>query len=62
MSNHHEANDRAFRSAEAAYLREPEPPACDACGEPTRDGAALCEECAPADDDDLVSVDGSEGE
>ena len=25
---------------EEAYLREPEPPACDACGEPTRDGAA----------------------
>ena len=62
MSNHHEANDRAFRSAEAAYLREPEPPACEACGEPTRDGAALCEECAPADDDGLVSADGSEGE
>ena len=62
MSTHHVANDAAFRRVEATYLREPEPPACDECGEPTRDGAALCEGCAPAEDDDLVSADGSEGE
>lgn len=65
MSTHHEANDRAMRRCEEAYLREPEPPACDACGGPTRDGNAYCDDCYPLDDeptDDLVSVDGSEGE
>jgi len=62
MSDHHEANDRAMIRCEEAYLREPEPPACEACGEPTRDGAALCEECATPDADDLDALDGSEGE
>ena len=49
MSNRHEANDRAFRSAEAAYLREPawrsgEDDACP-CGAPALDGEAYCAEC-----------------
>ena len=66
--DHHEANDRAFRSAEAAYLREPawrsgEDDACP-CGAPALDGEAYCAEClANVDRDEyLVSVDGSEGE
>ena len=66
MSNHHEANDRAFRSAEAAYLREPgwrsgEDDACP-CGAPALDGEAYCAECIGHPPDGLVSVDGSEGE
>lgn len=68
MSNRHEANDRAFRSAEAAYLREPawrsgEDDACP-CGVPTLDGEAYCAEClANVDRDEyLVPCDGSEGE
>lgn len=40
-------------------LEATKPPACEACGEPTRDGNAFCDD-EPADD--LVSVDGSEGE
>ena len=46
--DHHEANDRAFRSAEAAYLREPAwrtSAPCQGCGEPCSDGT-ICETCA----------------
>lgn len=74
MSDHHDADRRAPERAEADHLREPEPPACFACEEPTRDGATLCEKCAPPDNprrgpsveldlaDDLDALDGSEGE
>lgn len=48
MSTHHEANDRAMRRCEEAYLREPEwrtSAPCQGCGETTSDGT-LCETCA----------------
>ena len=58
----YDADRSALARCEEDYLREPAWRTGEECGEPTRDGAALCEECAPADDDGLVSVDGSEGE
>jgi hypothetical protein len=67
MSDHHEANDRAMRRCEEAYLREPawrtgEDGACQ-CGAPTLPDEAYCAEClANVDRDEyLVSIDGSEG-
>ena len=46
MSNHHEANDRAMRRCEAAWLTPPEhdDDACP-CGAPAIDGEAYCAEC-----------------
>ena len=71
MSTHHEANDRAMRRCEEAYLREPawrsgDDDACERCADGMWNGGPLCRACEVALDGltgtDEVSVDGREGE